>query len=89
MDPRTVARETEKRLLAILKSIEAARPEMPLDTVSELVRVWEFKIAVEILCDNFADEYGSVCPKSAYDELIGVARALGVDWSYWNDLRPG
>jgi len=28
---------------------------MPLDTVSDMVRVWEFKLAIEILCDNLVE----------------------------------
>ena len=85
MDPNQI----EEKLVALLSSIRTALPDMYLGNVPELVAVWEFKVAMEMLCDHIGDQYGDICPESVYPDLVAVAQELGVDRRYWEGIRPG
>lgn len=80
---------TRKRLFLMLKSIASTHPEMRLDDVHDLVSVSEFRLALEILCENIVEDYGWICPTEAYEELVSLAHLVRLDPSYWQRMRPG
>lgn len=80
--------QIEEKLITLLSSIRTALPDIYLGNVPELVATWEFKVAIEILCDHIGDQCGDICPRSVYPDLIAVAQELGVDPRYWESIRP-
>lgn len=85
MDPHQI----EKTFMLLLSSIKTAVPDMYLGNVPELVAVWEFTVATETLCEHFADQYGGICPRGVYSDLMAIAHLLEVDPRYWRNLQPG
>jgi hypothetical protein len=79
--------ETREQVLALLSAVKATLPEMYLGMVPELIEMNEWKIAVEMLCEHFGDQYDRFVPNVVYDKLIAVARLLRVDSAYWGSLR--
>jgi hypothetical protein len=75
-----------ERLWAILEGVATRYPAMPLDTVKGLMTVGELHVATEILCDNLSEESRTLEP-TLHDKLVSVCQLLGLDASYWGDLR--
>lgn len=77
--------EFENRLYAVLSSVKAAHPNMYIENVAEFIKYGEWKLAIEVLCENLL-EYKLFCPKETYADLVSAAEALNVDKKYWEDL---
>lgn len=78
-------KELECKLNAVAYEIRAAHPDMYLENVFELLKYGEWKLAVEMLCENLS-EYEFHFPKEAQADLVSAAEALGVRKEYWEDL---
>ena len=77
--------ELENRLYAVLSSVKAAHPKMYFENVAEFIKYGEWKLAVEVLCENLL-EYKLFFPKETYSDLVSAAECLNVDKRYWKDL---
>ena len=75
-------------MLAMLQQLEAAYPEMRMDDIEGLVNVSEFKVALEILCDNIVETRGWTCPAQVHRELVALALMLKVAPDYWERMQP-
>jgi hypothetical protein len=80
--------EIQERVVALVELVQKVLPDMNLVDVPDLIAVNEWKVAIEMLCEHFGDQYDRAVPPMVYAELIGVVKILGVDDIYWRSLRP-
>ena len=78
--------QQEAELLAMLDEIRAHAPAAWLDSIEELIRVWEFRVALENLCCNL-HELEVELPKPLQQRLVELAQRSRVDEKYWADLE--
>ena len=77
--------ELENRLYAVLSSVKTAHPNMYIENVAEFIKYGEWKLAIEVLCENL-HEYRLFFPKETYSDLVSAAESLNVDKRYWENL---
>lgn len=77
--------ELKNRLYAILSAVKAAHPSMPIEDVADFIKYGEWKLAVEVLCENMVEDDLSF-PKERYPDLISAVESLNVDRKYWERL---
>ena len=80
--------EIETRLLAILGRCSGLVEEERLRCDRFLVMAREPGVALENLCVQLVDGESPV-PRDLFDELVTVAKAMGLNESYWSLVRHG
>ncbi|MEE4137565.1 MAG: MafI family immunity protein [Desulforhopalus sp.] len=78
-------KELENKLHAVLSSVKAAHPNMNIENVAEFIKYNEWKLAVEVLCENLVEEKLYVS-KETYSDLISAAESLNVEKKYWENI---
>ena len=71
---------------AAVEAVTQCHPSLRQDVIDDLLRVREWKVALEILCDNI-NEDDLRLPKDVRSSLVSVAEKLGVDSRYYECIE--
>ncbi|OAD19605.1 hypothetical protein THIOM_004747 [Candidatus Thiomargarita nelsonii] len=78
--------QIRERLQAVVLSVRRVHPDMYLENVFDFVKYGEWKLAVEVLCDNLYEDKRYI-PQDTFSDLIAVGKVLSVDSRYWKDIN--
>ncbi len=73
-------------LIIVAQSFSGSLPEVGINDVIGFVKVGELKLALEVLCDILHEDSIHV-PNETYARISSIGELLGVNKSYWEDLR--